>query len=68
MRPSAQPFFSGENEFYLHENEKSFPTSGLLLILRSDWLSYYQAVFSTLVAKSAGFENQKMVTESRFAS
>ena len=28
-------------------------------MLRSDWLSYYQAICcSPLVAKSAGFENQ----------
>ena len=28
-------------------------------MLRSDWLSYYQAIFhSPLVAKSVGFENQ----------
>ena len=31
------------------------PTSGLLSMLRSDWLSYYQAIcYSPLVAKSAG--------------
>ena len=35
------------------------PTSGLLTMLRSDWLSYYKAIFcSPLVGKSAGFENQ----------
>ena len=32
------------------------PTSGLLSMLRSDWLSYYQAIcYSFLVAKSVGF-------------
>ena len=35
------------------------PTSGLLTMLRSDWLSYYKATCcSPLVEKSAGFENQ----------
>ena len=32
------------------------PTSGLLSMLHSDWLSYYYAIcYSPLVAKSAGF-------------
>ena len=32
------------------------PTSGLLTMLRSDWLSYYKAICcSPLVAKIAGF-------------
>ena len=38
-------------------------------MLRSDWLSDYQAVcYNPLVAKSAGFETQTMATESRFGS
>ena len=37
-------------------------------MLHSDWLSYYSAIcYSPLVAKSAGFENQNNLTESRFA-
>ena len=44
------------------------PTSGLLSMLRSDWLNHYQAICrdSPLVAKSAGFETKTMEAESRF--
>ena len=38
-------------------------------MLRSDWLSYYYTIcYSSLVAKRAGFGNQTMAAESRFAS
>ena len=45
------------------------PASGLLSMLRSDWLSCFSALcYSPLAAKSAGFETQTMAAESRFAN
>ena len=50
--------------FFFSPSPSSSPhhSLGLLSMLRSDWLSYYQAIYVmllfSLVAKSAGFENQ----------
>ena len=47
-------WFMIKNMTYFSKN----PTSGLLSMLRSDWLIYQAICYSPLVAKSAGFENQ----------